>query len=300
MTRPMTLTRPAPVRLPAPRGPRLTRGPELAAAVAAQLGLLALLRPGHAGLAVGIGYALASWALLTAAFRRRRALGPADHVTLARVVLTGGVAALVAGHLTGDGRAWPLVAAASAALVLDGVDGQVARRTGTVSRLGARFDMETDAALVLVLSIEVASSAGAWVLAIGAMRYVFGAAAWAAPWLRADLPPSVARKAVAVVQGVALVVAASGAVPHPGLLAAAALALLVWSFGRDVVWLAKRRHASRVGTPRIPEPKDARAVQDAQVAKELPGPQEPQATPGTRGRCTDGARRARLLDPIAR
>jgi hypothetical protein len=120
---------------------------------------------------------------------------------------------------------------------------------------------------VLVLSVEVAWSAGAWVLAIGAMRYVFGAAAWAAPWLRADLRPSIARKGVAVVQGVVLVAAASGAVPYAGPLVAAALALLVWSFGRDVLWLYARRD----------RPVD-----------------------GTRGRGTDGARRARLLDPVAR
>ena len=39
---------------------------------------------------------------------------------------------------------------------LDAVDGQVARRTGTVSALGARFDMEVDAFLILVLSVYVA------------------------------------------------------------------------------------------------------------------------------------------------
>ncbi|MFA1538721.1 CDP-alcohol phosphatidyltransferase family protein [Actinomadura monticuli] len=268
MTRPMTLARP-PLRapVPLPRRPRLTRGPELGLAVAAQAVLLAVLRPGHAGLAVGVVFALASWALLGRAFRRRRALGPADHVTLARVVLTGGVAALVAGHLAGGGHTAALVVTASVALVLDGVDGQVARRTGTASRLGARFDMETDAFLVLALSVEVAWTAGAWVLAIGAMRYAFGAAAWAAPWLRADLRPSVARKAVAVVQGVVLVVAAAGVVPYAGLLVAAALALLVWSFGRDVRWLFAAR-GRRVDAGR--------------------------------GRSTDGARRARLLDPVAR
>ncbi|MFA1545587.1 CDP-alcohol phosphatidyltransferase family protein [Actinomadura chokoriensis] len=275
MSRPMTLTRPVPqvrVSVPPPRRPRLTRGPELGLAVAAQLALLAVLRPGHAGLAVGVGYSLASWALLRRAFRGCRTLGPADHVTLARVVLTGGVTALVAGHLTGGGHTVALVAAASVALVLDGVDGRVARRTGTASALGARFDMEVDAFLVLVLSVEVAWSAGAWVLAIGAMRYVFGAAAWAAPWLRAELRPSVARKAVAVVQGVVLVAAAAGVVPHAGPLVAAALALLVWSFGRDVLWLfARRDRRVRVRRVRV-----------------------------RRGRSTDGARRARLLDPVAR
>ncbi len=40
-----------------------------------------------------------------------------------------------------------LVALASAALVLDAVDGQVARRTGTATALGARFDGEVDAFL---------------------------------------------------------------------------------------------------------------------------------------------------------
>ncbi|MGP4023477.1 CDP-alcohol phosphatidyltransferase family protein [Actinomadura sp. 3N407] len=285
MTRPMAVTRPQPVTRPirtappparytfgSPRAKRFppTRNVELAAAAGLQFALLALLRPGIAGVAVGVVYALASWGVLSAAFRGRRTLGPADHVTLGRVVLTGGVAALVAGHLMGDGHTWTLVAVASVALVLDGVDGQVARRTGTASKLGARFDMEVDAFLVLVLSVQVAWSAGAWVLAIGAMRYVFGAAAWAAPWLRADLRPSVARKGVAVVQGVALTVAAAGVVPYAGLLAAAALALLLWSFGRDVAWLFTRRHTSRPG---------ARS---------------------SRGRSTDGARRPRLLDPVAR
>lgn len=277
MTRPLAVAHPVATApsgvLYAPGTPRRrrlppTRAVELAAAAGIQFALLAALRPGIAGIAVGVVYALASWGVLTSAFRRRRTLAPADHVTLGRVVLTGGVASLAVGHLMGGGggHTWTLVALASAALVLDGVDGQVARRTGTASKLGARFDMEVDAFLVLVLSVLVAWSAGAWVLAIGAMRYAFGAAAWAAPWLRGELRPSFARKAVAVLQGVALTVAAAGVVPYAGALVAAALALLVWSFGRDVAWLFARRHAGR----------------------------------GNRGRSTDGARSPRLLDPVAR
>jgi phosphatidylglycerophosphate synthase len=136
-----------------------------------------------------------------------------------------------------------LVALAAAALVLDAVDGRVARRTGTVSALGARFDMEVDAFLILVLSVHVARSAGVWVLAIGAMRYVFVAAAWAWPWLRGALPPSSARKTVAAAQGVVLVVACAGVAPHPVTigLVALALAALVWSFGRDIGWLWRNR-----------------------------------------------------------
>ena len=56
-----------------------------------------------------------------------------------------------------------LVSLASVALALDLVDGQVARRTGTTSALGAQMDGEVDSFLILVLSVYVARSSGAWV-----------------------------------------------------------------------------------------------------------------------------------------
>ena len=93
------------------------------------------------------------------------------------------------------------------ALVLDAVDGWVARRTRTTAALGAHFDGEVDAFLILVLSVYVARSAGAWVLAIGAARYVFLAAGWPLPWMREPLPPRYWRKVVAATQGIVLTVA---------------------------------------------------------------------------------------------
>jgi len=122
------------------------------------------------------------------------------------------------------------------ALALDAVDGQVARRTGTASAVGARFDMEVDAFLIAVLSVHVAGIVGTWVLAIGAMRYAFVLAGYAWPWLRGTLPPSYAAKTIAAIQGIVLVVATAGVLP-PGptaAIVAVALALLCWSFGRDV------------------------------------------------------------------
>ena len=100
------------------------------------------------------------------------------------------------------------------ALVLDAVDGWVARRTGTMTELGARFDMEVDAFLLLVLSAYVAPILGLWVLAIGLMRYVFVAAGWVLPWLRLQLPYRYWRKVVTAVQGIALTLAASGLIPE--------------------------------------------------------------------------------------
>jgi phosphatidylglycerophosphate synthase len=213
-----------------------------AVATAAQLVVLALLGSAVGldplGWLAGVVYALGLWAVLGGALRRSgtRSLGPADRVTLARAALVGGVTALVAG---GAAPGVALTGLATVALILDAVDGRVARSTGTSSALGARFDMEVDAFLILVLSARLATSLGAWVLAIGAMRYVFVAAAWAMPWLRAALPPSFARKTVAAFQGIALLAACSDLLPFAVAYGTTALALasLVWSFGRDTVWL---------------------------------------------------------------
>lgn len=221
------------------------RAPQVAqqaAGAAGQVALLALLTAfaglGPVGVLAGLGYGAGLWALLGTAAHRAgvRSLGPADLVTLARAVLVGGVTALV---VHGAPPVPPLVTLAAVALALDAVDGRVARRTGTVSALGARFDMEVDAFLVLVLSVHVAAQYGPWVLVIGLMRYAFVAASWAAPWLRGSLPTRYTAKAVAAVQGVVLVAAAAGIAPP--WLVGIALVLLVSSFGQSVVWLWRRR-----------------------------------------------------------
>jgi phosphatidylglycerophosphate synthase len=208
-------------------------------ALAATVGLQA------AGWATGVAFGVLTWALLTTGLRRagRPALGPADRVTLGRTVLVGGVAALAADALTRPVPMPLVVGLTAVALLLDGVDGQVARRTGTASPLGARFDMEVDAFLILVLSAFLVRPLGLWVLAIGAMRYAFVVAGLLLPWLTAPLPPRFARKVVAAVQGVVLVVAVTGLLPTAVTLVAVQLALaaLCWSFGRDLVWLARHR-----------------------------------------------------------
>ncbi|MFL6028235.1 MAG: CDP-alcohol phosphatidyltransferase family protein [Friedmanniella sp.] len=173
-------------------------------------------------------------------------LGPADRVTLTRTVLVGGVTALVADAFVRPAALTALVALAAVALVLDGVDGWVARRTGTSSALGARFDMEVDAFLILVLSLHVAREVGPWVLAIGAARYLFVAAGWLLPWMRGTLPARYWRKPVAATQGIVLTVVAADVLPRVAedVAIVVALALLAESFGRDVWWLWRQRAAS--------------------------------------------------------
>ena len=177
---------------------------------------------------------------------REPSLGPADLVTLCRTTLSCGVAALVADALLHDPDLPVLVVLAVVALALDAVDGLVARRTSTASTFGARFDGEADAFLMLVLSVYVADVVAAWVLAIGAARYLFAVAGWVLPWMCGRLPPRYWRKVVAATQGIVLTVAVAGIAPtswtYVALLVAAAM--LAESFGRDVLWLWRHRPAS--------------------------------------------------------
>jgi phosphatidylglycerophosphate synthase len=198
---------------------------------------------GVAGWIVGLASGWGATALIVIARMRsdQPTIFPADWVTLIRAVLCAGVAGLVADSLP-LGRpvsTTALVTLSAVALALDAVDGQVARRTGTATPLGGRFDGEVDAFLILLLSIVVSQAYGSWVLIIGAARYALLLAGWLIPWLAAPLPPRYWRKVVAAVQGIVLTVAASGLPDRrTGMIAvAAALLLLAESFGRDVIWL---------------------------------------------------------------
>jgi phosphatidylglycerophosphate synthase len=222
---------------PAGRGPTAGVAVQflLLAAIAATAGLSA------GGWVAGVAYGLVLCGALALGMRRAgmQAMGPANAVTFARALMVGGVTAMVVSSFSRPVHLAGLVLLVGVALALDGVDGQVARRTGSATTLGARFDMEVDAFLILVLSVFIAGAFGWWTVAIGASRYVFVGASWAVPWLTAPLPPRFSRKVVAAAQGVILVVATAHLLPYPIGLAAvtAALAALTWSFGRDVVWL---------------------------------------------------------------
>jgi phosphatidylglycerophosphate synthase len=176
-----------------------------------------------------------------AALRPHPRFGAANTVTSLRLALVAVLAAAI-GEPHTVALAWTATALAAITSALDGVDGWVARRSSLQSAFGARFDMETDALLIMVLSALAWrwDRAGAWVLACGLMRYAFVAAAWGWPWLARPLPPSLRRKVVAVVQmvGLAIVVAPVVRPPLSEVLAAATLAILVWSFAVDVLWLA--------------------------------------------------------------
>lgn len=170
-------------------------------------------------------------------------LTPADRITLTRAALGVGCAVLVLLAYVGlvPVRGWALFLLALPAAVLDAVDGPVARRTGTATERGSRWDMEVDSAFLLVLSLAVFSWAP-WALVIGLARYLFWFGGLIRPsWLR-PLPFSQSRRLIAAFQAVALVTALAPFLPlwvGQGIVALALL-LLLFSFGRDIRFQERR------------------------------------------------------------
>lgn len=238
---------------------RLPIVPDLAAGGAVALAALALMPSDRAlielptalAATIGVYFAIALMIAWTWPAEHRD-FGWPNRVTLLRAGL---VAALAGGLMLPSaiaGNGLTLAAVAGVALVLDGLDGWLARKLDRSSRFGARFDMEIDALLILVLSAAViaAGKVGPWVLAIGLMRYVFIAAGWWWPKLSAELRPSLVRKIICVVQGVVLVVCLLPIVSPAAATALAALSLaaLSFSFARDALELA-RRPTQQGGSP---------------------------------------------------
>ena len=225
-----------------------------AVATIAASGVLPLSRDGL--IVAALSYAVVT--LLVVAGLGRHAphhhFGLANAITLCRAALNIFLLALIAQQLLGEGRLldsafrWGLTAAATVALVLDGADGWAARRSNMTSEFGARFDVETDGVFLLALALMLTTDGivGPWVLASGLIYYLFRLAGGLWPVLSAPLYPSMRRKAICVAQGALLIAALVPAMPSWGaqLSCLTGLALLLYSFGVDLVWLISRPRSS--------------------------------------------------------
>lgn len=173
------------------------------------------------------------------------ALALANVLTLVRLALVVGLP----WHLARLPR-WGFVALVMSLLVLDGIDGRVARARGETSALGASLDVETDALTVMVLTLLLwtRESIGPWVLVAGLWRYVFVVVTALAPAL-GDAPPSRLYRSIF---GVLMITLACAFVPWPPLaLTAAAFgtALVSFSFLHSV-WYSRAFRAPFKGTAR--------------------------------------------------
>lgn len=167
---------------------------------------------------------------------------PADLVTAFRGALVVVVAGLVLGALLtgGSPRSWWVVWLAVVVWALDGLDGYVARRTGTVSDRGALLDTGVDGTLVLVLSVahlEVAP----WALVGGLLWPAFLLVqVWRPAWRR-TLPHSRRGKLAGGAFTGTLTIASAPFWPDPAVQVAVTLAMLLvtWSFAVDARWLER-------------------------------------------------------------
>lgn len=197
-------------------------------------------------------YGIVSALVLTALHRHaaHRCFGFANAVTLTRGLLTALLWGFIAELLLGNALVldtqlrWQITFAATAALLSDGLDGWAARRSGMASDFGAHFDMEVDALFLLALSMLVyaTGATGAWVMASGILRYAFVLAGHAWPRLATPLFASWRRKTICVLQFTVLIVALIPLVPAVAAqtLCLGGLALLCYSFAKDLIWLAAK------------------------------------------------------------
>ena len=190
------------------------------------------------------------WLLVMAGLHRSVSMwGGASRITGIRAVITLWLCGLlwVPDVFSHSGLMLGLIALV--ALVLDGVDGWWARHYGQMSAAGARFDMETDAALILVLSVALwlIDRVGAWVLLMGLMRYAFVAASGVWPWLRGELPVSYRRKVICVVQisVLLLVMPAWLSDTQSAWLVLTGLVFLIYSFAVDTLFLWRQHRKTR-------------------------------------------------------
>jgi phosphatidylglycerophosphate synthase len=197
-------------------------------------------------------YALMALLTLSALARHHHPsrFGLANAITLGRAAITAALFGLFGEWLLSgvpsftDGQRWALAFMAGLILIMDGLDGPAARRSGMASPFGAWFDMEADALFVLALYLLAMASglAGPWVLACGGLRYLFILAGQFDARLTAPLPPLRRRKAIYVVQAGAPIIALTPFCPTAmaAPLCALAFAFVLYSFGADCLWLLTR------------------------------------------------------------
>ena len=120
-------------------------------------------------------------------------------------------------------------------LAIDGLDGYLARKTGTVSYFGAIYDRESDAFYVWLMSSILfwTDKAGPWVLLIGILRYLY---VLTLIFVKEPEQPEVRTRRAQVIAAILMIgLGLSFIIPPPylQLMLGMLLALVLYSFGRS-------------------------------------------------------------------
>jgi len=137
-----------------------------------------------------------------------------------------------------------LIAAAGLIILIgDGIDGKVARQQNELSEFGEYFDKETDALFIhlFCLSAVFKNLLGEWIILIGLLRYLFVLYLFLTGKKGHKERRSKAGRYIFVFVSCSVIIIF---LPFPGLpLAASAISLLllIYSFGRDILWIQFRK-----------------------------------------------------------
>jgi phosphatidylglycerophosphate synthase len=169
-------------------------------------------------------------------------LGPGNLLTVARGTLVAWLFGLLGTRMSSEVLGWLPAGLYLAVVVLDHVDGRLARASRTATHLGERLDLEYDgfsAFTAYALAVHFGRLPAVF-LGIGLLRYAFQLGEWALPRFSRSplsLPVSRGRRAIASLQSGFLVGLLWPIVGPPVATVAACLmgAALLGSFGRDAL-----------------------------------------------------------------
>lgn len=185
-------------------------------------------------------------------------IGPGNTLSMFRALVIGLLAGFLLLPLPAEPLAWIIALLYTAASMADWIDGYVARRSGQVTLLGQRLDMEFDGLSVAVVSLLAIhyDQLPIWFLTIGLARYLFLFGIW---WRQRhgkpcyDMPPSVHRRVTAgVLMGMMTVVLWPILPAEMAAIAGAVFAIpVLLGFLRDWLFVAGHLQANNQAYARI-------------------------------------------------
>lgn len=132
-------------------------------------------------------------------------------------------------------------------LILDGLDGYLARFLNQTSKFGARFDLEADTFLLLVLSLSlyINMNVNPSIFLIPLYRYIFFIFQIKFKWLESSLPKSIRRSFICFFVTFLLIICHLPSLTTylMGALINFSILLITFSFLKDIIWLYRNKYS---------------------------------------------------------
>ncbi len=176
----------------------------------------------------------------------------ASHITLIRIILSIVMMSLASNSFFDTsvyGESYFLnifILLAFIALILDGVDGFIARKYKESDSFGISFDQEADNLMLLILSLSVYlnKNIGIIIFLIPMYRYIFISSMYRFLWLKRELPKSFIRKFVCIFTSILLIMSHISYLDEYIMINIVffALFIITFSFAKDIIWLYRKKN----------------------------------------------------------